>query len=125
MDREDTLNTFAEGNTADGEGLVDAAVLTGKNDTVENLNTLFVAFANLGVNAHFVANFKGVAATAFLEVGLGGELDEGMVAHSFGSFFLSRSGRRRVVRSSCCSFRHFSIAAWLPPRRTGGTSRPS
>ncbi len=81
VDGEGALYTFAEGNAANGEGGVDASAFTGDHDARENLGALFVAFANFGRHFDAIANFEvGIASTG-LDLGLGGKLDKGMVAH--------------------------------------------
>ena len=55
VNREGTLNTDAEGDLADGEGLADAGALTTDADTLEELCTLVVALDNLYVY------FEGIA----------------------------------------------------------------
>ena len=58
VDGEHLLNTNAVGNAADGEGLGDAAVLLSNDGTLEDLDTLTVAFLNLQVDTHSVADLN-------------------------------------------------------------------
>lgn len=37
---------------------------------------------------------------------------------------LYKSGRRVLVRSICCCFRHLAISPWLPDRNTSGICQP-
>lgn len=55
---EGTLNADAVSNVTDGEGLADAATLHFDDDTLEVLQTLFVAFDNFVSNADGVADLK-------------------------------------------------------------------
>ncbi len=64
MQRENTLNTFAVGNFANGEGGVHADALAGDDDACENLDTLLVTFHDAGVD------FDAVSGAEFGEVRL-------------------------------------------------------
>ena len=58
MQREHALDTFAVANAADGEGGVEAASAPANNNAGENLDTLFVAFDDFGVDAHGITDFE-------------------------------------------------------------------
>jgi len=111
VDREGALDAFAKGDAANGEGGVDASALTLDDDTGEGLGALLVAFANLGGYLDAVADLEIMVSAGGLQLGLGGKLDEGMVAHGWCSWSFIRSGLRCFVFSICLSRRHFSISA--------------
>jgi len=50
VEGEHLLHTDAVGDTTDGEGLLDAAVLLGDDGALEDLDTLAVAFLDLQVD---------------------------------------------------------------------------
>src|SRR5580693_5514916 len=52
------LDPLAVADAANREGFVDAMAFASDDDTGINLDALFVAFANFGVNADAVANFE-------------------------------------------------------------------
>ena len=54
---EHLLHAHAVGDTTDGEGLLDAAVLLGDDGTLEHLNTLTGAFLDLHVDTDGIAHF--------------------------------------------------------------------
>ena len=56
MQGEHLLNAHAVGDTADGEGLLDAAVLLGDDGALEDLDTLAAAFLDLQVDADGIAD---------------------------------------------------------------------
>ena len=56
MHGEYLFHAHAIGDTADGEGFVDAAVLLGDDSAFEDLDTLFCAFLDLDVDADGVAD---------------------------------------------------------------------
>ena len=111
VDREGALDAFAEGDAANSEGGVDASALTLDDDAGEGLGALLVAFANLGGYLDAVADLEIMVSAGGLQLGLGGKLDEGMVAHGWCSWSFIRSGLRCFVFSICLSRRHFSISA--------------
>ena len=53
---EHLLHAHTVGDTADGDGLLDAAMLLGNNSTLENLNTLAGAFLDLHMHADGIAH---------------------------------------------------------------------
>ena len=59
MEGEHLLHADAVGDAADGEGLVDAAVLLGDDGTLKDLDTLAVAFLDLQVHTDGVADGDG------------------------------------------------------------------
>ena len=58
MQGEHLLHADAVRNTADGEGLLDAAMLLCNDGTLEHLDTLAVAFLYLQVDADSVADLN-------------------------------------------------------------------
>ena len=54
MNGEGTLNTNAEGNLADGEGLANACTLAANNEALEDLDTVVLTFNDLNVNVQGV-----------------------------------------------------------------------
>ncbi len=72
MDGEHLLNADTVGNAADGEGLLDAAVLLSNDGTLENLDTLAVAFLNLQVDTDGVTdgNDRGLSLLVLLSKSL-------------------------------------------------------
>ena len=56
MQRENLLDADAIGQTADGDGLLDATVLLGDHNALEDLDTLAGAFLDLDVDADGVAD---------------------------------------------------------------------
>ena len=54
---EDLLHTHAVGHAADGDGLLDAAVLLGDHGALKDLDTLPVTLLDVDVNADGVAHF--------------------------------------------------------------------
>ncbi len=59
VEGENTLNTFAVGDLANGESLVQAAAFAGDDDAGENLDTFLVTFDDSGVNFDGVADIEG------------------------------------------------------------------
>ena len=57
VDRENLLHTDAIGHAANRDSLLDAAVLLGDDDALEDLNTLTRAFLDLHVDADGIADF--------------------------------------------------------------------
>ena len=57
MNGEHLLHAHAVGDTTDGEGLLDAAVLLGNDGTLEHLNTLTGSFLDLHVDTDSIAHF--------------------------------------------------------------------
>ena len=53
---EDLLAAYAVGNAADGDGLVDAAVLLGNDSAFESLLTLTVAFLDANHDTHGITD---------------------------------------------------------------------
>src|SRR5438445_2478049 len=58
MERKYALDSFAIGNTADGEGFVQTATFSTNDDTSKNLNAFLVAFHHSGMDADGVAHSK-------------------------------------------------------------------
>ena len=56
MNGEDLLAAYTVGDTADGDGLVDAAMLLGNDGAFESLSTLTVAFLDANHDAHGIAD---------------------------------------------------------------------
>ena len=54
MNGEGTLNTNAEGNLADGEGLANACTLAANDEALEDLDTVVLTFNDLNVNVQGV-----------------------------------------------------------------------
>ena len=57
VDGENLLHTDAIGDAANGDGLLNAAVLLGDDGALEDLDTLAGAFLDLHVNADGIADF--------------------------------------------------------------------
>ena len=57
--REHLLHAHAVGDTADGDGLLNAAVLLSNDSTLENLDTLAGALLDFHVDTYSVADFDG------------------------------------------------------------------
>lgn len=62
VEGEHTLNAFAIGDTADGEGLAEAGTIAGDHDAGEDLDTLLVTFD------HSRVNFDGIAGAEFRDI---------------------------------------------------------
>ena len=58
MQGEDLLAADTVGNTANGDGLADAAMLTGNDSTLENLDTRTGAFLDTNVHTNGIANLN-------------------------------------------------------------------
>ena len=58
MYRERLFNAYAVRDAADGNRLVNAGVLLGNDNALENLNTLAVAFLNLRVYLNGIADLE-------------------------------------------------------------------
>src|SRR5690349_4706434 len=56
--REDTLDTLAEADLPDGDGLAHTGVLTGNHDALERLKALFFTFLDLHVDTNCVTRTK-------------------------------------------------------------------
>lgn len=76
--REHALDALTVADTADGEGLVDAAALERDHDTGENLNALFITLAHFGV--HFDAITHLERREVFFDLA-GGDFFDDRVAH--------------------------------------------
>jgi len=59
VDRENTFHTFSIRDLTDGESFVQACTFVGNDDAREDLNTLFVAFDNSGMDFHTVTHIEG------------------------------------------------------------------
>jgi hypothetical protein len=58
MERERSLNPFARHDASDGEFLTSTTTTSGDDNSVENLNTLFIPFENSLVHINRVTNFE-------------------------------------------------------------------
>ena len=104
---------------------------TANDDARENLDAFLVAFHNLGVDTHAVANGE---LHRFLAVLFLLNFIQYCLVHKFFSFcaagsapqkfYCNKSGLRSFVRSRDCSRRHFSISAWFPDIKMSGTFIP-
>jgi len=56
---EDLLAAYTVGNTAHGDGLVDAAMLLGNDGALESLGALAAAFLNADGDTHGIAYVEG------------------------------------------------------------------
>ena len=74
MDGEGLFHADAIGDPADGDRLLDAAVLLGEDGALKDLDTLAGAFLDLGVDTDGVADVE--AAGVLLELAFGQMLDE-------------------------------------------------
>ena len=59
MNGEGTLNTNAEGNLTDGEGLPNACTLAANDEALEDLDTVGLTFNDLNVNVQGVTGAEG------------------------------------------------------------------
>src|SRR5436190_22955001 len=68
MNREDALDAFAVGNSANGKSLVQSAPFSSDHDASKNLDPLLVALHHPGVHANAVADLelRGVGLELFL-----------------------------------------------------------
>lgn len=66
VERVDTFDALACGDFADGEGFLDAGAFTADNDAGEDLDTLFVAFADFARYLNAVADFERREVGSFL-----------------------------------------------------------
>ena len=73
MEGEHLLHADAVGHAADGDGLLDAAVLLGDHDALVDLDALAGAFLDLHMYLDGVADFDG---GHFLDLGFGQFFDE-------------------------------------------------
>src|SRR3989442_8244945 len=123
MQREDTLDAFAVTDAADRKSGVEAASPPANDDPGENLDALFVAFHDLGVDAHGITDFEFCRIFPKL---FGFNFVKQCLAHKLCSFFCfcNKSGLRCAVRALACSARHWAISAWLPDNNTSGTRIP-
>ncbi len=143
---ENALHAFAVADAADGEHLVQPVAAAPDDDARENLDAFLLAFHDLGVDAHAVANgelhrffavlfllnfiqYCLVHKFLWLECWRTGVLRRPPAIHhstapSLRFFSTNKSGLRSFVRSRDCSRRHFSISAWLPDISMSGTFIP-
>ena len=74
MDGEGLFDADTVGHTANGKGLLDAAMLLGNDSTLEDLDTLTGAFLDAVVNLDGVTDVEVVS--AFLQLTVGQMLDQ-------------------------------------------------
>src|SRR6266480_6432896 len=113
MEREHALDAFAVTDAADGEGAIETTSAPANDDAGENLDSLFVAFDDFGVDAHLITDFE--FRRIFPKL-FGLNFVKQCLAHKFCSFFCfcNKSGLRCAVLVLDCSARHCAISAWLP-----------
>ena len=58
VDREGLLHTYAVGNTSYGEGLGNAAAMSGNNGTLEKLDSFLLALSDTDVNLYTVTDLE-------------------------------------------------------------------
>src|SRR5207248_454637 len=139
IEREDALHAHAVAHLAHGERGVHVPALAADDDSLEDLDSLLVAFADLRMHAQGVtdAEFRHLAADFRRDVALLHQLDR-LRTHLRTSLItarpkticrqafcrVSRSGRRSRVRATACSRRHSAILPWSPESSTSGTFNP-